>query len=65
MTFDLLTVLVGIMTTIMLAGIPWAYRVGERLSSIETTIKSRRAIDHADTSELLKIVRELQLKFRD
>ena len=39
MKFELLTVLVGVMTTIMVAGLPWAYRMGERISSIEAKVK--------------------------
>ena len=33
------TVLVGVITTIMLALIPWAYTVGARLTRIETELK--------------------------
>ena len=62
MAFDLITSLVGVMTAIMLAGIPWAYKVGERLSSIEATIKSLQLSEQTDIAELLRVVRDLQAK---
>lgn len=35
---DVLTCLVGVITTIMVAGIPWAYTINGRLTSIETKV---------------------------
>ena len=40
MTLDLMTALVGVMTSIMLAGIPWAYSIHGRLRSIETKLET-------------------------
>ena len=40
MTLDLVTALVGVMTSIMLAGIPWAYSIHGRLRSIETKLET-------------------------
>ncbi|MDA7950031.1 MAG: hypothetical protein MPJ24_00955 [Pirellulaceae bacterium] len=38
MTMTLLTCLVGLGVTIMMAGIPWAYSIHGRLTKIETNI---------------------------
>ena len=37
---DLLTALVGVGVLIMLAGVPWAYKVHGRLTKIETSLNN-------------------------
>ena len=36
---NLLTLFMGVMTAVALGGIPWAYMINGRLTSIETTLK--------------------------
>jgi len=45
MKFDILTVLVGIAVTIMMAGIPWAYQINARLVSIEASMNQIRGLE--------------------
>ncbi len=39
---EITTVLLGIITSIMLAGVPWAYLVHGRLTKIETKIETMK-----------------------
>ena len=36
---NLLTLFMGVMTAVALGGIPWAYKINGRLTSIETALK--------------------------
>ena len=47
------TVLVGVITTVMLALIPWAYTVNGRLTRIETELKFFRQQVPTDVASLL------------
>ena len=65
MQFDIITMLVGLMATIMLAGVPWAYRIGERISSIETKVKMIQVVEERDIKEVLKGIEALQARWTD
>ncbi len=61
---DVATVFLGLMCTIMVAGIPWANSVGSRLARIETKLESVTAVEARMTAaetRLREIEKELAI----